>query len=339
MRNNKIFLIVSTLIITHIAKTTEMDRGATIQNTIMNEKINNIFSHEGIELSNQKIEHPIFGEMKVISHRKDIDYYNNNAMNSEDRVELVSKFVEYVVHEHSIMDDKKKKYLQNKLGSIARTVAGKNMLKSITANYMRKYDSLKQFYIDNKREIDKHHDVRKRHIELKNLLRTEDKRETYNEVKSIKSEREKIEKELLSKLPKNEGYIKHINSNCILPQLYSYFSEKEDIDKSKMKKHLMYQQLKIKTDNTERSRFYSNSVEIHLHSDEKIRKNFYITKDGRFIDTTQKNQTHFCNKVYNNELIKEKIPAEYGALLHELLHLMNYITLQNKSFISWCCVK
>ncbi|MBQ2177106.1 MAG: hypothetical protein II453_19330, partial [Alphaproteobacteria bacterium] len=50
----------------------------------------------GIKLANRKVNHPVFGEMYVISHKDDIDYYNSNI--TEDTTEvLVDNFLKYVV--------------------------------------------------------------------------------------------------------------------------------------------------------------------------------------------------------------------------------------------------
>ena len=90
--------------------------------------------------------------MKVISHKKDLKYYNKEAHNSDDEKELVENFIKYVVDKKSFSKkhgiDKKK--LQETLKYIVNIEAGSNMLKVITAKYMRRYNTISDFLLENK---------------------------------------------------------------------------------------------------------------------------------------------------------------------------------------------
>ena len=62
---------------------------------------------KGVEFVLEKIvTHPVFGKMKVISYRKDIEYHNEGAKEPNDAKELVEKFVNYVIDKASFSDEK-----------------------------------------------------------------------------------------------------------------------------------------------------------------------------------------------------------------------------------------
>ena len=107
---------------------------------------------KGIKLiDGATITHPVFGEMKVISHDEDIKYYNEHC-----RYSVVKDFMKYVVDVDSWEDSNvSSKDVQTILRNcVANTRAGKAMLKVITANYMREYDRIKQFCEKHKAQLE-----------------------------------------------------------------------------------------------------------------------------------------------------------------------------------------
>ncbi len=100
----------------------------------------------GIKLANRKVNHPVFGEMYVISHKDDIDYYNSNI--TEDTTEvLVDNFLKYVV-EISLWGIKQDE-LRDALLKMGSTKVGMNTLKVITSKYMQQHEKYKEFYYKN----------------------------------------------------------------------------------------------------------------------------------------------------------------------------------------------
>lgn len=98
------------------------------------------------------ITHPIFGKMKVISHKGDIEYYNSKVKGQKHNYKdveygLAKNFMSYVIDGHSYGENKVcEKDIQRILHQrIAMTQSGRGMLKVITANYMREYDRIKDF--------------------------------------------------------------------------------------------------------------------------------------------------------------------------------------------------
>ena len=98
-----------------------------------------------MKITNATIYHPVFGEMKVISHKDDIEYYNSKANNKDDNEELANKFTEFAIRKSSF-EQVNKEELTKKLQVIAESTSGMNMLKVIIANYMREYNLTKEFF-------------------------------------------------------------------------------------------------------------------------------------------------------------------------------------------------
>ena len=113
---------------------------------------------KGLKLiPNETITHPVFGEMKVISHKEDIGYYNGKAkcFDSADTKALVRNFMAYVLDGNSykgdaVSEQNIKEILENR---VACTKSGRGMLKVITANYMREYDRIGEFCEANKEAL------------------------------------------------------------------------------------------------------------------------------------------------------------------------------------------
>ena len=100
-------LLIGTAILTtvQITQATELSFTGPVEHTESvkqqsEQLVNNIFSYtlaqskapEGIKLINKQVDHPIFGQMYVISHKDDIDYYNNNVKQDTNE-ELVNNFL------------------------------------------------------------------------------------------------------------------------------------------------------------------------------------------------------------------------------------------------------
>ena len=120
---------------------------------------------KGLKLiPDETIDHPVFGEMKVISHEEDIEYYNKHKGHDY----LEENFMKYVLNidsydkEYGVDDDKVKYMLGDR---IAVTKAGEAALKVITANYMREYNRIKQFCKDHKKDLETYREESLKHTE------------------------------------------------------------------------------------------------------------------------------------------------------------------------------
>ena len=184
---------------------------------------------KGIELiDGATITHPIFGEMKVISHEKDIGYYNGKAkyLDNEDaeaRKELIENFMAYVLDGNSYKKDEVseggiRKILDRR---IAVTKSGRGMLKVITANYMREYDRIREFCETNKEALAECYEESLKHkAYLEHCCLTEKLKRDY-EIEVNMSERETSE--TFASMQK-EG------SESVFLELYKCFNEKLGMD-------------------------------------------------------------------------------------------------------------
>ena len=117
---------------------------------------------KGVEfIEGMTIMHPVFGELKVISHTRDIEYYNKKATDPDDASELIRKFTDYVVNTDSWKSegDISKESIEARLHTMTYTRCGKNILKIIITNYMRAYDRIKQFCLNNKEVLKDYNDA------------------------------------------------------------------------------------------------------------------------------------------------------------------------------------
>ena len=180
---------------------------------------------KGIELiPGVTITHPVFGEMKVISHEKDIQYYNGkekhlDSADAEARGELVGNFMAYVLDGNSYKENEvSEKAIQMILDQqIAATKSGRGMLKVIMANYMREYDRIREFCETNKEALEKCYTVSRKHeTYLEHCCLTEKLKRDY-ELEVNMSERETSE--TFASMQK-EG------SECVFQEMYKCFNEK-----------------------------------------------------------------------------------------------------------------
>ena len=153
---------------------------------------------KGIELiPGVTITHPIFGEMEVISHEKDIGYYNDKAkcLDSTDTKALVRNFMAYVLDDNSYKGDEVSENAIREIldERIAVTKSGRGMLKVITANYMREYDRIGKFCEANKDALARCYEESLKHkAYLKHCCLTEKLKRDY-EIEVNMSERESDE--------------------------------------------------------------------------------------------------------------------------------------------------
>ena len=108
------------------------------------------------------VTHPVFGEMKVISHKEDLDFYHQKVKdpnkslfeNEYDEGVLAKNFIKYVLNADSL---KQANIPQSDIAKFVEETcysqAGMAALKVITANYMREYDRIKQFCKEHETEL------------------------------------------------------------------------------------------------------------------------------------------------------------------------------------------
>ena len=118
---------------------------------------------KGLKLiPNETIDHPVFGKMKVISHREDLDFYENYEKNvkkekdpfgkkSSEAELLAQNFIKYVLNADSLKQaNVQQEDIVKFVKECCQSRAGMAALKVITANYMREYNRIKQFCEDHK---------------------------------------------------------------------------------------------------------------------------------------------------------------------------------------------
>lgn len=104
MKMNK-SLLISTVILTtgQVTHASELMSVEQVQKQ-SEQFIDNIFDYavaqynapEGIKLANEKVNHPVFGEMYVISHKDDIGYYDSRVTQNMKET-LIDNFLYYVL--------------------------------------------------------------------------------------------------------------------------------------------------------------------------------------------------------------------------------------------------
>ena len=179
---------------------------------------------KGIELiPGVTITHPIFGKMEVISHEKDIGYYNDKAKDSTDTEALVRNFMAYVLDDNSYKGDEVSENAIREIldERIAVTKSGRGMLKVITANYMREYDRIGEFCKTNKEALARCYEESLKHkAYLEHCCLTEKLKRDY-EIEVNMSERES--NETFASMQK-EG------SESVFLDLYKCFNEALGMD-------------------------------------------------------------------------------------------------------------
>ena len=147
---------------------------------------------KGIKLANKTVDHPVFGEMYVISHKDDINYYNSKITEAEDTAEvLVDNVLKYVVEisSPSIKQDE----LRDTLLKMASTKVGRNTLKVLSAKYMKVYDKYKEFCNKYNYDIEGFLNATKKIPEIR--VETDERRDTYEK---LRKELERVDELLKS---------------------------------------------------------------------------------------------------------------------------------------------
>ena len=102
----------------------------------------------------ETIDHPVFGKMKVISHKEDLAFYHQKVKdpnkplfeNEYDEGLLAQNFIKYVLNADSLKQaNVPQKDIEKFVKECCESQAGMAALKVITANYMREYNRIKQF--------------------------------------------------------------------------------------------------------------------------------------------------------------------------------------------------
>ena len=147
---------------------------------------------KGIKLANKTVDHPVFGEMYVISHKDDINYYNSKITEDEDMAEvLVDNVLKYVVE---ISSPSIKQYeLRDTLLKMASTKVGRNTLKVLSAKYMKVYDKYKEFCNKYNYDIEGFLNATKKIPEIR--VETDERRDTYEK---LRKELERVDELLKS---------------------------------------------------------------------------------------------------------------------------------------------
>ena len=181
---------------------------------------------KGMELIPDKtITHPIFGKMKVISHKEDLDFYKEKVNLEKDPFGnksgeaglLAENFIKYVFDGNSYKENEvSEKAIQRILDQqIAATKSGRGMLKVITANYMREYDRIREFCETNKEALAECYEESLKHkAYLEHCCLTEKLKRDYE-----------IEVDMSNK---TFASMQKEGSECVFQELYKYFNEKLD---------------------------------------------------------------------------------------------------------------
>ena len=192
---------------------------------------------KGIELiPGVTITHPIFGEMEVISHKEDLDFYKKKVREEEEegvreswRI-LEENFIQYVLGDDAF--EQCENFSQGNIEHfvrrvISKSVAGMAMLEVITANYMREYDRIKQFCENHQAELKACYD----------FSQTEKGKDLYEKERQIFELEEKL-KDLLWKIQSERlesQFSKSGISSDDLKNLYEYFRKEEEVFNNELK--------------------------------------------------------------------------------------------------------
>ena len=186
---------------------------------------------KGLKLiPNETITHPVFGEMKVISHKEDIDFYHQKVKdpnkgpyeNEYDEGLLAENFIKYVLNADSLKQANiPQKDMVKFVDECCYSQAGMAALKVITANYMREYDRIKKFCEEHEKELKACYD----------FSQTKEGEELYEKEKQIFELEEKL-KELfdLKTDPHKHSKIKVEISREDLLNLSEYCKNQQDKD-------------------------------------------------------------------------------------------------------------
>ena len=192
----------------------------------------------GIKLiDGEMIDHPVFGEMKVISHKEDLDFYKEKVREEEEegareswRI-LRENFIQYVLGGDAFKQceyfswEGIERFVRD---VISKSAAGMAMLEVITANYMREYDRIKQFCENHQAELKACYD----------FSQTKEGRSFYEKERQIFELEEKLKEWLKSDYLGWEfksDFSKLEISSDELKNLYEYFRKEEEVFNNELK--------------------------------------------------------------------------------------------------------
>ncbi|MBR1843887.1 MAG: hypothetical protein IJ793_03385, partial [Opitutales bacterium] len=184
---------------------------------------------KGLKLiPNETVTHPVFGNMKVISHERDLDFYHQKVNSEKDpfgnksgEAELLAEnFIKYVLNADSLKQaNVPQKDIVEFVDECCQSRAGMAALKVITANYMREYDRIEQFCKAHKAELKACYD----------FSQTEEGKALYEKERQIFELEEKL-KELFFKTNRyNKAVLKWEISREDLMNLYEHFSKEDSL--------------------------------------------------------------------------------------------------------------
>ena len=261
-----------------------------------------------IRLTGESIYHPVFGNMKVISHIDEINYYNSNVKSSDNKEELADNFIKYAVKSSSF-EKIKKEELKQTLITIAESTAGMNMLKVITSNYMHEYNLLKDIYNKKKHTL---YGYKEAINDLKLIQETDQVNKFKEELLEAKIKRHHniFEDKYDAQSNASIGYC--ITSKLI-DNLVSEFGDSNSSGQNQIKEckkynNDLYKRINITIKEGEPAKYDDLVNEITLTPIPYLQE-CYFDKSG-------------------NILPNPKTSHELDTLEHELFHAMNHISLE-----------
>ena len=186
---------------------------------------------KGIKLiDGATITHPVFGKMKVISHKEELEYYKKKTKDligkdpfgdEDNEAKLLEEnFIKYVLNADSLKQAKiPQEDIEKFVKECCRSQAGMAALKVITAHYMREYDRVKQF-------CEKHEKELKAYYELSRMKEWE---ELYGKERQIFELEEKLRESFFKENRKVKGVKEKRMSRNDLVCLYKHFLKEESL--------------------------------------------------------------------------------------------------------------
>ena len=178
------------------------------------------------------ITHPVFGEMKVISHKEDLDFYHQKVKGTNggpsDAKLLMENFIKYVLNADSMKEANiPQEDIEKFVVEACNSQAGMATLKVITANYMREYDRIKQFCKDHQAELRACYD----------FSRTEEGKEFCEKERQIFELEEKLKELFNRKIDpfRNSSPKIEISSRKDLLNLYNHFQKEKNLCDKELK--------------------------------------------------------------------------------------------------------
>ena len=292
---------------------------------------------KGMELiPGETIDHPVFGEMKVISHEEDLDFYHQKVKKEEEGARepwriLREKFIQYVLGGDAFKQCKgcsqeEIEYFVRDV--ISESAAGMAMLKVITANYMREYDRIKQFCEGHRRELEACYD----------LSQTEKGKEFYEKERQIFELEERL-KDLLWATQSEQlesQFSKSGISSDDLKNLYEYFRQEEEVFNQELKESWIQLQKEDSKVFFIEEKDYRSFCELYKH--------FFKKNDNKSGDNSNNELVIYCRLIgQNSERYKklQKFVGEHKMGFERFFNIGDLCLAGEKllrgSSDEWCC--